>query len=357
MAMPSSPKTPVAPSDGTAPEPPSSGWFQSIRARLGLPQGPNLRETLTEAVKHRDDASGLTDAERRMIARALRFGGLRVGDIMIPRADIIAIDESLTVRELLKAFATAGVSRMPVFRDTLDDPRGMIHVKDVLKWLTGLPLNGPNGAHHHPPPAKDGSRPQPKPGALAAMLDAAAIDLTHADLGRSIASTRLVRDVKYAPDSKNAMNLLIEMQASRVHMALVVDEYGGTHGLVTIEDLIEQVMGEIEDEHDEDEATLIQRTPQGDFIVQGRVAVNKLEAQLGEKLMTEEEAEDVDTVGGLVATLAGHVPVRGELIKHASGFEFEVLDADPRRIKRLKIHAPKNKIPAAQPPAPTLPRT
>jgi CBS domain containing-hemolysin-like protein len=351
--------TPSSPDKPPPAEPPSTRWLTTIRTRLGLPQGPNLRETISEALKSRDETTGLTDAERRTISRALRFSSLKVSDVMVPRAEIIAIDEVLTIRDLLKTFATAGVSRVPVYRETLDDPKGMIHVKDVLKWLTGAPINGTNG--HHGPTVRSQTaitRPTPvKPATEASAFDAAAIDLGHADLSRTIQSTpRLVREVKFAPDSMSATNLLIEMQASRVHMAVVIDEYGGTHGLVTIEDLIEQVMGEIEDEHDDEDGTnLLQKTPQGEWLALGRTPVSVVETTLGQTLMTEAEAENVDTLGGLVVTLAGRVPGRGELIKHASGFEFEVLEADPRRIKRLKVHAPKRPLASGTTPAGTAP--
>ena len=159
---------------------------------------------------------------------------------------------------------------------------------------------------------------------------------------------KIRKPVLYVPPSMPAMNLLVRMQATHVHMALIVDEYGGTDGLVTIEDLVEQIVGDIEDEHDEEEADLIAVDPKLGLVASGRAPVKELETRLGRKLLTPEEEADIDTLGGLVFTIVGRVPARGELIRHpASGVEFEVLDADPRRVKRLKIHVPSASVGAA----------
>jgi CBS domain containing-hemolysin-like protein len=323
--------------NGTEQRLPTAGWLAALRARLGLTGSQTLRDTLAEALKgEQDGASAFSAEERQMFLRLLRFGALRVEDVMVPRADIIAVDENEPLSELLRTFEDAGVSRVPVFHETLDDPRGMIHIKDLFGWLLKEAVK-PGGVVTQPAPAQaaggDGSDQQLQKAPLA--LDA--IDLT-----RPVSVAKIRRQVLYVPPSMPAMNLLIRMQTTRIHMALVVDEYGGTDGLVTIEDLVEQIVGEIEDEHDEAEADLIVEDPKQGLLASARAPVKQLEEMLGVLLLSAEEAEDIDTLGGLVFALVGRVPARGELVRHASGIEFEVLDADPRRVKKVKIHKPRD---------------
>lgn len=314
------------------PQQAQGGWLAALRSRLGLSQAATLRDTVEDALKASIDGSAFTIAEREMLQRTLRFGTLRVEDIMVPRSDIIAIDENDPVRDILQMFDEAGVSRIPVYRETLDDPRGMVHIKDLLRWLmgdaTGRPATEgrPSGATGRPKPAET-------PRAQSDQTD-----LGKADLTKSITATKLRRAVLYVPASMPATNLLIRMQSTRIHMALVVDEYGGTDGLVTIEDLVEQIVGEIEDEHDEIEAANIVVEPNQSVTAQARTPVKELEEKLGIKLLSPEQEEEVDTLGGLIFALVGHVPARGELVQHPSGIEFEVLDADARRVKRLRVH-------------------
>jgi CBS domain containing-hemolysin-like protein len=324
---------PAAPQNGDAataqPVPtPSMGWFASLRARLGLPGGPSLRATLEDALNSDDKSPDSFSAEERgMLLRLLRFGTLRVEDVMVPRADIIAAEENESLGELLRLFQDAGVSRIPVYQETLDDPRGMIHVKDLLKWMTRdvtVPVAG--GEPTHP-------------------------DLTTVDLKTLVLATKIRRPVLYVPPSMPAMNLLLRMQSTRIHMALVVDEYGGTDGLVTIEDLVEQIVGDIEDEHDEREDAQIYNDGKLGLVALARAPVKELEAHLGVKLLTPQEEEEIDTLGGLIFSLVGRVPARGEIVLHQSGIEFEVLDADPRRVKRLKIIDARGLLPAAKGPS------
>ena len=290
------------------------GWFASLRARLGLPGGPSLRETIEDALKTDDRSPDAFSAEERsMLLRLLRFGALRVEDVMVPRADIIAADESDTMGEILRVFQDAGVSRIPLFNETLDDPRGMIHVKDLLQWMTGDAGKTPDGT----------DRPLP--------------DLVKIDLTKTVLATKIRRQVLYVPPSMPAMNLLIRMQSTRIHMALVVDEYGGTDGLVTIEDLVEQIVGDIEDEHDEFEDAHINQDPKLGLVASARTPVKELEELLDLKLLKLEEEAAIDTLGGLMFALVGRIPTRGEIVLHQAGIEFEVLDADPRRVKRLRI--------------------
>ena len=353
--------TPPKDKDDAAPRPVSpqatpaangGGWISTLRTRLGLAPGASLRDTIEDALKEpattSGDDSALSTAEREMLQRTLRFGTLRVEDVMVPRTDIIAVDESEPIHVLLQTFDEAGVSRIPVFRETLDDPRGMVHIKDLLRWLMGDATGRP---------AIEG-RPQtvpPRPKLADAASIQSLINLGKADLSKPISSTKLRRPVLYVPASMAATNLLIRMQTRRIHMALVVDEYGGTDGLVTIEDLVEQIVGDIEDEHDEVEAANISVDANQVVTAAARTPVKELEARLEIKLLSPEQEEEIDTLGGLVFALVGHVPARGELVAHPSGVEFEVLDADARRVKRLKVHRtrmPKTETPPRAPVTP-----
>jgi CBS domain containing-hemolysin-like protein len=246
-----------------------------------------------------EDAHPLSEGERKMLINLLSFGELRVDDVMVPRADIVAVELATPLAELAAIFRDAQHSRLPIYRDTLDDPVGMAHIKDVLALL--VPAAGVT------PPADN-------------VLQS------------------LRRDVLFVPPSMRVMDLLIKMQKTRIHMALVIDEYGGTDGLVTIEDLIEEIVGDIEDEHDVEEAALITPRPDGGFDVSARMPIEDLEQVLGKSLALPEREEESETVGGLIFALVGRVPQRGELIGHPAGFEFEVLDADPRRVKKVRVH-------------------
>lgn len=304
-----------------------SQWTGKIGQKLGLQNTENVRETLAAALK--DDASetsGFSAQEREMLLRLLRFGASRVEDIMVPRADVIAVDESELLQDLVVTFRDGGISRVPLYRDNLDNPDGMIHIKDLFGWL--LQQGGHETTEKSP---KKNGKDEP-------VEDIKELDLTSIDLSRPIASLKLRRPILYVPLSMPAMNLLIRMQSTRIHMALVVDEYGGTDGLVTIEDLVEQIVGDIEDEHDEAEEVYITEDKGSGLLASARTPVEDLEQHLNCKILTAEEDEEIDTLGGLVFTLVGRVPARGEIVKHGSGLEFEVLDADPRRVKKLKIH-------------------
>lgn len=350
--------SPAEPEDPDSPDiaPVSGNLLVRLKAKLGMAT-PSVRDTLEVALKapaEEDDT--ITDEERAMMLRMLRFGSSRVENVMVPRADIIACDEDDTIFELLKTFQEAGVSRVPLFHDTLDDPRGMVHIKDLFHWLLSEDQkSGKSSANGNGRPKKNGkSSKSAKVGNGSAdassdaksekALLAATADLivqNQKDLARPVSIAKIRREILYVPPSMPAMNLLIRMQSTRIHMALVVDEYGGTDGLVTIEDLVEQIVGEIEDEHDEEEAVHIVTDPKLGLVAAARTPIEDLEEHLGQKLLTADEEEDIDTLGGLVFTTVGRVPARGELVRHASGFEFEVLDADARRVKTLKIHPPR----------------
>lgn len=320
----------------------TQGWLSGLKARLGLPGTQTLRDTLEDALRGEPKAAEDISAEERgMLLRLLRFGRLRVDDVMVPRADIIALEESETLAEVLATFQEAGVSRIPVYNETLDDLRGMIHIKDMMRWLLNE-VSGQEGADAKPeaaPPVRndsaedaDGEETTP------ALPRLAELDLSDVDLSRPMTAAKIRRPVLFVPPSMPAMNLLIRMQSTRIHMAFVIDEYGGTDGLVTIEDLVEQIVGDIEDEHDETEEDNIASDPNLGLVASARTPVKELEDHIGIKLLDADEEEEIDTLGGLVFALVGRVPARGELVRHRSGVEFEVLDADPRRIKKLRIH-------------------
>ncbi|PTX57106.1 magnesium and cobalt transporter [Litoreibacter ponti] len=223
----------------------------------------------------------------------------RVDDVVIPRAEIVSVPRDIGLPELVEVFRESGLTRLPVFEDTLDTPIGMIHLKD-LSLAHGF----------------NGTRPN--------------FDLTD-----------LVRPVLFVPPSMPIGVLLAKMQTERKHMALVIDEYGGVDGLLTIEDLIEQVLGEIEDEHDVDGADLWKMEKPGCYLAQARTPLEDFEAEIGQRLSDDDMDEEFDTLGGLVFMLAGRVPARGEMVEHpSSNAEFEIVDADPRRIKRLRVFVP-----------------
>jgi len=307
----------------------ASGWLTALRSRLGILGGQSLRDTLEEALKTDDiDPEAFSPQERAMLLRLLRYGTLRIDDVMVPRADIVAIDANETVGQALQMFVQAGVSRLPLYHETLDDPAGMVHVKDLVKWLVEFSDTASSGDVGHSAGhslGEGGGTPH----------------ISGVALAKPLAVAKVKRPVLYVPPSMPAMNLLLRMQSTRIHMALVVDEYGGTDGLVTIEDLVEQIVGEIEDEHDELEDNKITGDLANGMIALARTPVDDLEQRLNLKLLPEED-DGIDTLGGLVFSLVGRVPARGELVRHPAGVEFEVLDADPRRIKKLKIHPPKS---------------
>ena len=309
----------------------------------------DLRDQLEEAIGlNTEGSTSFSEQERMMISNILRYGALRVEDVMVPRADIQAIDESASLRELLLEFQSGGHSRIPTYHETLDDPTGMVHVKDLLSWIADQHQQQANSSHPQEHEAvgfkvitggKHQSNEQEQPIIDVSQEVPQLIEHhTIADFSQKIKDSKLQREVLYVPPSMPVMNLLLRMQSTRVHMALVVDEYGGTDGLLSIEDLIEEVVGEIEDEHDENNGSLISGTLANGLVVSARTSIEELEEVLAMPLFSDEQRDDdIDTLGGLVFSLVGRVPVRGEVITHQSGLEIEVLTADPRCIKKLKI--------------------
>ncbi len=271
--------------------------------------GPAKQDDIVAAIENGDEglAGGLTKARREMIERVFAFDEKKVVDVMAPRADIYAVDIETSLVELIRVFARAGHSRMPIYRGDLDDPIGMVHIKDVV----GLVAKG-----------------------------------AEAPLGTDPILKSIRREILYAPPSMRVTDLLLRMQASRIHMALVIDEYGGTDGLVTIEDLVEEIVGEINDEHDETEAPTISLRAAGGWDVDARVELSEFEQETGFHLDTEDD--EVDTIGGYVVSLAGRVPQRGEVLSGPEGFDFEITEADARKVRKLHIRPSADSSEAAE---------
>jgi len=263
--------------------------------------------------------TGFSPEERAMLRNILSLRERRVEDVMIPRADILAVQNDIALGELVKVYEGAGHSRLVVYDDTLDDPVGMVHIRDLIVFMASRAAVSARS---------NAKRKKPVP---------AGLDLKAVDLSTSLSSTRIVRKVLFVPPSMPAIDLLAKMQATRIHLALVIDEYGGTDRLVSIEDIVEQIVGDIEDEHDEDESPAVVRQADGSFLADARASLEDVTATVGPEFDVGEVADEVDTLGGYLVVQFGRVPVRGELIPGPAGFEIEVLDADPRRVKRVKI--------------------
>ena len=280
--------------------------LSDLAARLanavkGFRRESSIHESLEEMIEESDrETQDLSSQERLMLANLLRFGEISIADVMVPRADIVAVEEKTSLAELVALFREAQHSRLPLYRETLDDPLGMVHVKDVL----ALVETGADG------------------------------QMRWANVNIS----KLKRDVLFVPASMPALDLLLRMQTTRIHLALVIDEYGGTDGLVSIEDLVEEIVGDIEDEYDVEEAPEILRQGDGSFIVNARTSLEDFKERAGVDVAFEDVGEDVDTLGGVVVAALGRVPGRGEVVSHGD-FEFEILEADPKRVKRLRIRA------------------
>ena len=303
------------------------GWFTRFMIRLGLRSGGTLRDDLHEALSGEGEAGDIfSPEERAMLQNILRLRERRVEDVMVPRAEVHAVSLDDTLAEVMQEFEDTGHSRLPVYDDTLDDPRGMVLIKDLLLHMTKVAR----------PKKKRGSK---KATATTASAEAPGIDLSRVDLSVKLSTLNVMRKVLFVPPSMLASDLMARMQATRTQMALVIDEYGGTDGLVSLEDIVEEVVGEIEDEHDDDDGDENQIVANGDGIwtVDARVEVEKLAEAIGSSFDPGESTEDVDSFGGLVFALAGHIPVRGEVVRGVPGFEFRVMDADPRRIRRLQV--------------------
>lgn len=275
-------------------------WMKKLMQLLGLRKDSTLGESFAELIEeHEEEGEVLSLEERTMITNVIGFKDLHVENVMVPRSDIIAVPEDITLPELRELVLEKEHTRMPVYQGSLDDVLGFIHIKDFIRFL---------GA-----------------------------DVT-------FAIKDIIRDILVVPPSMPVIDLLLKMRALRVHMALVVDEHGGTDGLVTIEDLVEEIVGEIEDEHDTEEEVAIKKVANNMLDVSARVKIDELEPIINMKLVENIEDIDFETLGGLIFSLAGRVPEVGETIAHPNGVEFEVIEADPRRIKRVLVRNIPRKV-------------
>ncbi|MBV2142156.1 hemolysin family protein [Falsochrobactrum sp. TDYN1] len=297
-----------------------SNIFPFMRAR----QSSTLREDLADALSSTTSEQGaaFSPEEKAMLHNILRLREIRVEDVMIPRADVEAIEIATPLWEALELFETSGRSRMPVYAETLDDPRGMIHIRDVLNFIT---------RQARQKTTRRSTTRKPPEGRNAPIFDMSRIDLS-----KTIGELNLMRKVLFVPPSMMASGLMARMQASHIQMALVIDEYGGTDGLVSLEDIVEMVVGDIEDEHD-DEEIMIAEEADGVFVVDARADLDELSEKIGPSFEVGEHGDDVDTVGGLIFSVLGRIPVRGEVVQAVQGYEFHVLDVDPRRVKKVRI--------------------
>lgn len=296
-----------------------------LRSLIGL-GSVSVREDIEEALE--DAAGDVTPHERTLLKNVLALHDLRVADAMVPRADIVAVAQDATLGETLALFRNAGHSRLPVYGDTLDDPRGMIHIRDFVDYLASCA--------EHAEPATAGAAPSTED------EHAPTVSLAAIDFSAELSSANVLKPVLFVPPSMPALDLLVKMQATRTHLALVIDEYGGTDGLVSMEDIVEMIVGDIEDEHDVNEEPRIEKVTDGAFLVDAKADLEEVSRVLGVDFTEDENGAEVTTLGGLVASLAGHVPMRGEIVQAPiEGWEFEIVEADPRRVGRVLIHAPK----------------
>ncbi|WP_264049232.1 hemolysin family protein [Methylobacterium flocculans] len=351
----------AAPSNGDGESQAREPWYDRLLHVFHLRPRDSLRDDIEDALAEPDTGeNAFSPLERAMLKNVLGLHKVRVDDVMIPRADIVAVSMETNLGDLLKLFRTAGHSRLPVYGETLDDPRGMVHIRDFVDHIaaraeTGVRRVAPNQGEGEAAPVLP-------PRARRGMRALRSLNLAQVDLSVTLAEARIQRPVLFVPPSMPAIDLLVRMQATRTHMALVIDEYGGTDGLISIEDLVEMVVGDIEDEHDVAEGQLIQRVEgEGDvFVADARAGLAEVSAASGVDLVAAvgDMAEEIDTIGGLIVTLAGRVPARGEIISGPGDLAFEVLDADPRRVKRLRLQRGDARITAVVPlalPAPTPP--
>jgi CBS domain containing-hemolysin-like protein len=308
--------------------PAADNWLlRAIRTLFGWKAG-SVRDDLKVVLDATTPEDvGFSVIERTMLRNILSLHERRIADVMVHRADIVAVKRDIPLGELMSLFQSAAHSRLVVYNETLDDPEGMVHIRDLLAFMTAKARVG------------DTTKPRRK------KPFPAGLDLRAVDLALPLSEANITRKLLYVPPSMRAIDLLAQMQASRVHLALVVDEYGGTDGLVSIEDIVEQVVGEIDDEHDSDEPPAIVRQGDNSFIADARASLDDVRSVIGEEFVTGEAGEEVATLGGYLVSYVGRLPVRGELISGPGNFEVEVLDADPRRVKRLRI-APRKERPA-----------
>jgi CBS domain containing-hemolysin-like protein len=310
---------PAVVQEGEVLRPAADNWLtRAIRTLFGWKPGSVRADLQVVLDASTPDEVGFSAIERTMLRNILGLHERRIADVMVHRADIVAVKRDIPLGELMSLFESAAHSRLVVYNETLDDPEGIVHIRDLLAFMTARARIGDTSK---------AKRKKPFP---------AGLDLRAVDLAMPLADANIIRKLLFVPPSMRAIDLLAQMQASRIHLALVVDEYGGTDGLVSIED-IEQIVGEIDDEHDSDEPPAIVRQADNSFIADARASLEDARSVIGEDFIPGEAGEEVATLGGYLVSQVGRLPVRGEVISGPGDFEIEVLDADPRRVKRLRI--------------------
>jgi CBS domain containing-hemolysin-like protein len=298
----------------------AESWLTRVLRTLFGWRATTIRADLKDVL---EDGSGVTDfspTERRMLQNILALRERRIADVMVPRADIVAVQREISLGELMKVFESAGHSRLVVYEETLDDAIGMVHIRDLVAFMTVRAAASAKA---------NTRRKKPFP---------AGLDLKAVDLSMPLSATSIVREILYGPPSMPVLDLLAKMQTTRIHLAIVIDEYGGADGVVSIEDIVEQIVGEIADEHDDEIQPGVIRQSDGSFLADARAPLENVSAIVGAEFDVGEVANDMDTLAGYVVSRVGRVPVRGELVPGPGPFELEILDADPRRLKKLRIY-------------------
>src|SRR5215475_6772750 len=297
----------------------ADNWFTRALRAMFRWKSSTFRADLRDVLEDGAGETGFSPTERAMLKNILVLRERRVLDVMVPRADIIGMQRDIALGELMQVFESAGHSRLVVYDETLDDAGGMVHIRDLVAFMTvRASVSGKSNRR----------RKKPLP---------AGLDLKTVDLSMPLSAAKIVREILYAPPSMPVLDLLAKMQTTQIHLALVVDEYGGADGVVSIEDIVEQIVGEIADEHDQDTAPDVVNQSDGSFLADARASLEDVTAIVDE-FDVGDVAKDVDTLAGYVATRIGRVPVRGELVPGPGPFELEILDADPRRVKKLRIY-------------------
>lgn len=295
-------------------------WRERLLSKFGLSRKKSLRTDLAEVLAETPDPKARNEpefspSEQTMLQNVLALKERRVADVMVARAEMVTVKQDIPIGQLLQTFANAGHSRLVVYGETLDEPTGMVHIRDLVSYLTAQAAAAQKG----------------KRTAARRKFDPKSIDLT-----QPLINTKIVRRILYVPPSMPAVDLLVKMQATRIHLALVIDEYGGTDGLVSLEDIVEEIVGDIEDEHDIEESRIV-ALGDGSFLADARATLPEAVAAVGEGFDVGTSADEVDTLGGLLVTLAARVPIRNEILRGPGDFDFEIIDADPRRVKRVRI--------------------
>ncbi|MEO0637713.1 MAG: hemolysin family protein [Pseudomonadota bacterium] len=313
------------------PQPSRPGWVGRLLSLFGLgANSSGARQDIEDVLATREgDDEALSVKEKALLTNILRLRDTRIEDVMVERGEIHGAELSESLGEVLRKLIESRHSRMPVYCETLDDPRGMVHIRDLLGYIVEQAAERPKRKRK----TAKSETPDGNDKHLIGVIN----DLSRADMSVTLDKSGLTRPIIFAPPSMLAMDLMAHMQGARTQMALVIDEYGGTDGLVSLEDLVETVFGEIEDEHDDEAEKLITEVSSGVWRADSRAEIEDVKSAIGPSFDVSDHEDEVDTLGGLLFSSLGRIPVRGEIIHAVEGFEIEVTDADPRRIKKVRI--------------------